>query len=161
MDRPEKKIVKITDPKKALEKAASWCAYQERCQQEMRNKLYEWGLWTEAVEQIIAELISQNFINEERFARSYAGGKFRIKKWGRQKIRNELKLRKISDYCIRKAMMEIEEEDYRQTLKKILLEYGKKMSGSSPLKKKYRQAAYAISRGFEQSLVWELLGEES
>ncbi|MFI5149050.1 MAG: regulatory protein RecX [Bacteroidia bacterium] len=156
----DRQKTKLTDPKKALEKAAAWCAYQERCQQEVRNKLYEWGLWKEPVEQIISELISQGFIDEERFARTYAGGKFRIKKWGRQKIKNELKQRHISDYCIRKAMLEIDEDEYRKTLQKLLSTYGKKITSSNPFRKKYKQAQYAISRGFEQELIWALLGEK-
>ncbi|HXC03732.1 MAG TPA: RecX family transcriptional regulator, partial [Bacteroidia bacterium] len=133
MNTPEKPKPKITDPKKALEKAAAWCAYQERCQQEVRDKLYEWGLWKDMVEQIISELIGQGFIDEERFARTYAGGKFRIKKWGKQKIKNELKQRHISEYCIRKAMLEIDADAYRKTLEKILDDYGKKVKSSNSL----------------------------
>lgn len=158
-ERPQKR--KITDQRTGLEKAMSWCAYQERCQQEVRDKLYEWGLWPEAVENIIAELIGQNFVNEERFAQLFAGGKFRIKHWGRVKIRLELKKRKISDYCIRKAMKEIPEEDYRKTLKKILSEYRKKIKERHPLKIKYRLMNYALSRGFEQDLIREMTGDGS
>ncbi len=135
----------------------SWCAYQERCQQEVRDKLYEWGLWPDAVENIIAELITQNFLNEERFAQTYAGGKFRIKKWGRVKIRLELKKRKISEYCIRKAMKEIDADDYMATLKKVLTDYGKKLKEKHALKRKYRLVRYAQSRGFEQDLIRETL----
>jgi regulatory protein len=160
MEEERKHKVKITDPQKGLEKGMSWCAYQERCQQEVRDKLYEWGLWPEAVENILAELINQNFLNEERFAQAYAGGKFRIKKWGRVKIKLELKKRKISDYCIRKAMKEIDEEDYGKTLKKILEEYAKKLTEKHPLKRRYRLVNYAQSRGFEQDLIWETLGTE-
>jgi regulatory protein len=156
-DKAAKKL-KITDPKLGLEKAASWCAYQERCQQEVRDKLYEWGLWPDAVENIISELITQNFLNEERFAKAYAGGKFRIKKWGRVKIKLELKKRKISDYCIKKGLKEIEEDDYRLTLMKVIAEYSKKVKEKHPLKRKYRIVNYALSRGFEQDLIWEALG---
>src|SRR5687767_2477337 len=98
------KQIKITDAKIGLAKAQKYCAYQERCQQEVRSKLYGWGLWKEAVEGIIAELINENFINEERFAIAFAGGKFRIKKWGKTKIKLELKKRDISDYCIKQAL---------------------------------------------------------
>jgi regulatory protein len=158
-DRADKQI-KITDPKQGLEKAMAWCAYQERCQQETRDKLYSWGLWKDAVENIIAELITQNFLNEERFAKTYAGGKFRIKSWGKVKIRIELKRRSISDYCIRKAMLEIDEDDYLKTLRKVLSAYSAKIKEKHPLKKKYRLARYAQSRGFEQDLVWGILGEK-
>lgn len=159
MDVKAEKKIKITDPKQGLEKAMAWCTYQERCQQETRDKLYFWGLWKDAVENIIAELISQNFINEERFAKTYAGGKFRIKGWGRVKIKIELKRRQVSEYCIRKAMLEIDEDDYLKTLRKLLTDYSARIKEKHPLKKKYRVARYAQSRGFEQDLVWGVLGE--
>ncbi len=152
-----KKSIKITDPKQALIKAQSYCAYQERSQQEVRDKLYEWGMWTDAVEEIIADLITDNFINEERFAKIFAGGKFRIKKWGRVKIKIELKKKRISDYCINKAMKEISDSDYRKTLKAIIAERDKKTSEKNPLKRNYKTAQYAISRGFESDIVWGLL----
>ena len=86
-----KPLPKITNPDIALLKIQKWCAYQERCQQEVRDKLYEFGLWTDAVEELISKLISDNFINEERFAKTYTRGKFNIKKWGRIKIKQQLK----------------------------------------------------------------------
>ena len=91
------KTKKITDEKAAYVKAEHYCAYQERSQQEVRDKLYEWGLWPDAVENIISELISNNFLNEERFAKAYAQGKFNQKGWGRIKIKQALKLKKVPD----------------------------------------------------------------
>ncbi len=85
-DKPKKKLT----PAQALTRAQLACAYQERCHQEMRNKLYEWGLYPDAVENILANLITENFLNEERFAKAYAGGKFRIKKWGRTRADEEM-----------------------------------------------------------------------
>ncbi|MEW6467926.1 MAG: regulatory protein RecX [Bacteroidota bacterium] len=160
MDYPEKKPVKITDPDIAYAKAQSYCAYQERCQQEVRDKLYSWGLWPDAVENIIARLITENYINEERFARAFAGGKFRIKKWGRVKIRLELRKRKISEYCIRQAMKEIDGAGYLAAMKKILTESGRKYKGLPKEARKRRIAAYLISRGYESDLVWELIGSQ-
>src|SRR5437016_5568769 len=128
MDEQTKPKKKLT-PNQALSKAQLSCAYQERCQQEMRDKLYEWGLFSDAVESIIANLISDNYLNEERFAKAYAGGKFRIKKWGRIKIKIELKKRKISDYCIRKAMEEIEEVEYIKTLNALIAKKSKEIRG--------------------------------
>ena len=96
-----------------------YCRYQERCHQEVRNKLYELGCTTHEVEQQLTRLIEANALNEERFARAFAGGKFRMKQWGREKIKQQLKLRKISDYCIRKAMTEIDENEYEKTLRKL------------------------------------------
>jgi len=155
----KKKKTKIIDAKEGLVKGQAYCAYQERCQQEVRDKLYELGLHSEDVENIISELITSNFLNEERFAKTFAGGKFRIKKWGRIKIKLELKKRNITDYCIRKGMAEINERDYVKTLKELL----KKKSGiatkSNALIVKYAAAKFAISKGFEPELVWGIVNE--
>ncbi len=154
----EKKL-RITDPALALTKAESWCAYQERCQQEVRDKLYSWGLHMNDVENVIAELISRNFLNEERFAIAYAGGKFRIKKWGRVKIRLELKKRKLSDYCIRKGLAEIDDREYMKTLRKLAEEKSRSVKEKHYLKKKYKIMSYLVSRGYESDLVREVVGE--
>ena len=99
-------------PQQALLKAAGYCAYQERCHEEVREKLSEWGIYGEDAGNILLQLIGQNYLNEERFAKAFAGGKFRTKRWGRIKITLELKARKVSDYCIHDAMKEIDEELY-------------------------------------------------
>src|SRR5690606_5982087 len=96
-----------------------YCQYQERCHAEVRNKLYELGCRTPEVEELIAELIEKDLLNEERYARAIARGKFRMKQWGRQKILQQLKLNKISEYCIKKAMTEIDEDEYMQVLQKL------------------------------------------
>src|SRR4029079_8694380 len=119
-----------------LEKAKKYCSYQERSQQEVRDKLYEWGLHRNEVEQAIAELVSENYLNEQRFAIAYAGGKFRMKEWGRIKIKLALKQKKVSDYCIRKALDEISSRDYKKTLNKLLSKKNKEVKESNPLKKK-------------------------
>ena len=155
MDFEDKKPKKKLTPNQATIKAQNSCAYQERCQQEMRDKLYEWGLHSNDVENIIANLISDNFLNEERFAKAFAGGKFRIKKWGRVKIKIELKKRKISDYCIKKGMQEIDEDDYIKTLKSILVKKLKENPKGKEQVRNYKIAQYAISRGFESDLIWE------
>lgn len=160
MDDLEKKSKKKLNPQQALLKAQLFCAYQERCQQEMRDKLYEWGLFPDAVESVIASLISENYLNEERFAKAYTGGKFRIKKWGKVKIKLELKKRRISDYCIRKAMQEIDEVDYKQTLKSLIAKKLKEIKGGKSHIRNYKVAKYIASRGFEQDLIWEILKEE-
>lgn len=155
MDFEDKKPKKKLTPNQATIKAQNSCAYQERCQQEMRDKLYEWGLYSNDVENIIANLISDNFLNEERFAKAYSGGKFRIKKWGRVKIKIELKRRKISDYCIKKAMQEIDEDEYIKTLKAVIAKKSKEIKGGKEQVRNYKIAQYALSRGFESDLVWE------
>lgn len=157
-DFEEKKKKKFT-PAQAILKAEHYCAYQERCQQEMRDKLYEWGLFPDAVESIIAKLISDNFLNEERFAKAYAGGKFRIKKWGRIKIKLELKKRKISDYCIKQAMKEINEDAYLETLKQLIEKKSKDIKGGKEHIRHFKIANYIASRGFENDLIWEVIKE--
>lgn len=158
LDKKEK--LKILDPQIALAKMQNWCAYQERCQQEARDKLYEFGLWTDAVENIISKLIEDNFINEERFAIQFARGKFYIKKWGRIKIKLELKQRKISDYCLKKALQQIDDEDYSTTLKKIIDSKRKLVKEKNPIKLKYKLMSYALSKGYEKDLIFEVLNME-
>lgn len=158
MSLEQLKKPKVYTQKQALIKAESYCAYQERCQQEVRDKLYSWGLHEIQVENVIAELIASNFINEERFAKAYAGGKFRIKKWGRVKISIELKRRKISTYCIKKGLAEIEEEEYIKTLQKVAEVKIKAMKERDSKKKKYKVMNYLLSRGFENDLVVEVVG---
>ena len=104
----------------ALQKLQRYCAYQDRCHAEVRTKLLSLGIYGDDLEEIIVELIGENYLNEERFARSYARGKFRFKCWGRIRITQELKSRRISDYLIRKALEEIDETEYRQALYDLL-----------------------------------------
>ena len=152
-NKPKKKLT----PSQALIRAQHSCAYQERCQQEMRDKLYDWGLYRDDVENVIVGLITDGFINEERFAKSYAGGKFRIKKWGRVKIKIELKKRRISDYCIKVAMKEIDEDDYILTIHQLIEKRSKLIKGGKPMVRNYKIAQYIASRGFEQNLIWDIL----
>lgn len=157
---PEKKApVKITEPHLALIKMQSWCAYQERAQQEARDKLYELGMWQEAVENIISKLIEDNFLNEERFAMQFARGKFNIKKWGRIKIRMELKQRRISEYCLKKAMQQIDETEYMATLKKLIESKRKLTKEKNHIKLKYKLMSYALSKGYEKDLVFDVLND--
>jgi len=158
MSLEQLKKPKVYTQKQALIKAESYCAYQERCQQELRDKLYSWGLHEIQVENVIADLIASNFINEERFAKAYAGGKFRIKKWGRVKISIELKRRKISAYCIKKGLAEIEQEEYIKTLQKVAEVKIKATKERDSKKKKYKVMNYLLSRGFENDLVLEFVG---
>ncbi len=143
----------------ALKKAANYCVLQERCQQEVRTKLYDWGLFGEEVEQCVAELISTGFINEERYAKAFAGGKFRIKKWGKVKIKNELKQKKISEYCINKGIREINDSDYKTALKEILLKKSKELKEKNQYKKMNRLASFALQKGYESELVWNIIRE--
>jgi len=147
----------ILDKKTALLKAERWCAYQERSQQEVRNKLYEWNLHSNEVEEIISELISTNFLNEERFAHAYTSGKFKIKKWGKLKIKQGLKLKKVPDKLIQKALNGIEMGEYVV----VLLATAEKKSNSliekDGLKKKYKLISYLQGKGFENDLIFDVL----
>ncbi len=139
----------------ALSKAQKYCAYQERCHKEIREKLSTWKILPEPADDIIAQLIKDNYLNEERFALTFAGGKFRIKKWGRIKIRLELEKKKISAYCIKQALEAIEEKSYLQTLDQLLKVRAKSIKQLNPIQRSYAIGQYAISRGFEPELVWE------
>src|ERR1041384_3800157 len=97
----------------AFKKIKQYCAYQERCHSEVREKLYSFELYKKDVEQIISQLIEENYVNEERFAIQYAGGKFRMKQWGKVKIKHALKQKQVSEYAIKKALKEINEKDYQ------------------------------------------------
>ena len=155
MDSP--KTIKITDEKVALAKAENYCAYQERSQQEVRDKLYEWGLWTSAVENIITKLIEENYLNEERFAKAYTRGKFNQKSWGKIKIKMGLKLKKVSPPLIKKALMTIDLDDYMATLSRIIEKKDKTLTESNARKRQYKLQQYALSRGFETELTAEVL----
>lgn len=139
----------------ALKKLQRYCAYQDRCHQEVRSKLLDLGLYGADLEEVITDLIADNFLNEERFARSYARGKFRMKQWGRVRIKRELQQRKVSDYCIRKAMEEIEEAEYLQTLQQVLEKRLPKVKETKPYQIRKKLADYAFRRGYEMGLAWE------
>ncbi len=147
-------------PKKYYSKAEAlaalqrYCAYQDRCHQEVRSKLLSLGMYGMDLEDIMVQLIEENFLDEERFARSFARGKFRMKQWGRRRIVQELKKRNISDYCIRKALTEIEDEAYRQALHSVLQKRFSLASGNLYQRRKKAIEA-ALRRGFEPELVFE------
>lgn len=136
-------------------KASSFCAYQERTQQEVREKLYALGAGKDEIEEIISKLIIENFINEERFAKAFAGGKFRIKNWGRIKIQYQLEQKGLSGYCIRKGMEEIDEFDYFKTLRNLIMKKKEEEREMNSFKKKNKIALYLIRKGYEPELVWE------
>lgn len=149
--------------KDALRKAAMFCAYQERTQQEVRDRLTEWGVWGDDAEEVIAELISQNYLNEERFAKSFAGGKFRVKGWGRRKIKQHLQQRGITGYNLDQALKEIAPADYRETLTDLLAKKRQALARSgqldtNPLAVKQKLVRYALSKGYESDLIFAVLG---
>lgn len=120
----------------------------------MRFKLVELGVYGDDLEEIIGFLIQDNFLNEERFARVYTGSKFRAKKWGRNKIEKALKAKKVSEYCIRIGMQEIDAEIYDQVLRQILMDKIDKLNKGSLFEQTNLAARYAIQKGYEPELVW-------
>ena len=151
------RAVKRLDPKKAKEKILRYCVYQERSHRQVKDKLYSFGLYKNEVEDLLTELITNGFLNEERFALAYAGGKFRIKQWGRVKIKNGLKMQGITPYLINKALKEIDEQDYQDTLKKLLKKKAVLIDSTNKLELKQKLSRYALSKGYESELVWQMM----
>lgn len=150
----------IYDLKQARNKIQAYCAYQERCQKEVREKLVSWGIIPLVIDELMVELIQQNFLNEERYAISFARGKYRFKKWGKRKIEMELKMRDISAYCINKAMAELDQFDYTNQIAELAEKYMTKQKGEHLYFKKRKTAAYLIRKGYESHLVWEVLNNK-
>lgn len=131
-----------------------YCKYQERCHSEARNKLYELGFTSVAVEEQISLLIQQGLLNEERFARAYARGKWRMKQWGKQKIVYQLRQKKISEYCIRKGLAEIDEAEYEQALESLARKKAKELKSEKNIfTKKAKIYRFLAQKGFETDLV--------
>ncbi len=140
-------------PEQALQKLKHYCAYQERSHSEVRDKLFNLGVWKKDHDAIIATLIEENYLNEERFAIAFAGGKFRMKQWGRVRIKYELKQRQVSDYNIRKALRQIEEPVYLQTLQQLATSKYALLKGDQYLVRKKKTIDYLIQKGYEPELV--------
>jgi len=146
--------------KEATLKLMQFCAYRDRSQKEVEEKLKEMRMIPAAREQIIIKLMQENFLNEERFARSFVRGKFRIKKWGRIKIKQELKAREISTPLIKMAFTEIQEEDYINTLRELAEKKTVLIKEKDPYKKRNKLCNYLIQKGYESNLVFEVCSEE-
>lgn len=151
--------MKIYDLNTAREKIQAYCAYQERCHMEVTMKLKSLGLIQEAIDLLIVELIQFNFLNEERYARSFARGKFRIKKWGKIKIRMALKKRDINFKCIDLSMLEIDDKTYFITLKELLQKKNETEKETNSYKRKMKLTSYLVFRGYEYDLIHDALVE--
>jgi regulatory protein len=134
-----------------------FCAYQERAQQEVRDKLYEYGLSTPDVEELISELIGENFLNEARFAEQYAGGHFRIKQWGKLKIQYALQQKRVSAYNIKKALQIIDLDEYERVALELTTKKWKSLRGQSMLSKKQKTKSFMHQRGFEPAVIIPIL----
>ncbi len=149
-----KQVFTVEEIKRKMER---YCVYQDRCHKEIEAKLREYRLIPEAREHILLHLLEHNFLNEERFSRSFARGKFRIKKWGKERIVRELKFRDISAYNIKSALKEIDEEEYIKTLYELVEKKNASVTETNPFKRKKKIADYLLYRGFESNLVYEAL----
>ncbi|MEO6304165.1 MAG: regulatory protein RecX [Bacteroidia bacterium] len=160
MDFSEHKVKKLLlTPEMAEHKIKQWCAYQERSQNETRRKLWEYRLSEKTIEHIISNLIAENFLNDERFALALAGGKFRIKHWGKIKIKMELRKHKISEYSIIKALKSIDGDDYINILTLVLEKKIRQTKAKDKQKLYYSTLNYAVSKGFESDLAKEELNK--
>lgn len=143
----------------ASQKLMHFCAYRERSQKEVEDKLDQMRMIPEAKEKIIIKLMQEDFLNEERFARSFVRGKFRIKKWGRIKITQELKKREISAPIIKLGLSEIKETQYRKSLFELAEKKSEKIAEKNSFKKKKTLADHLLRKGYESSLVFDCVNE--
>ena len=141
----------------AFQKLKHFCGYQERCHSEVNEKLFSLGISKTERAEIISMLIEENYLNEERFAIAFAGGKFRIKQWGKIKIRSELKKRKVSDYCINKALKQIDEEEYLQMMKRLAEKYSSSLKEKDEMIRKRKIIDHLMLKGFEGELVYNMI----
>lgn len=139
-----------------LDQMRRYCVTQDRCHSEVRSKLLKKEVYGDDLEEILSQLVSEDFLNEERFARSYVRGKFRMNRWGRFKIRMMLKQKRVSDYCIDKGMNEIDEEEYITTIDELLV---KKLRGATDYASRQKAKASVVQKGYEPWLVGERLAE--
>jgi regulatory protein len=148
---PKKSLTK----EQAYQKLRHYCAYQDRCHSEVKTKAYSFGLRKPDVEELTSKLIEENCLNEERFAKAFAGGKFRIKQWGRLKIRSELKNKQVSYYCIAAALDEIDDLKYKETLHKLAVKRWNsiKGAGTNLFVKMTKTRDHLLLKGYESNLV--------
>lgn len=145
-------------PQQALPKLRQYCAYQERCHSEVKEKLYGYGVYGDDADSIVSTMIEEDYLNEERFAIAFAGGKFRMKQWGKVKIRYELKQKQVSAYCIKRALQSIQVEAYENTLQKLAEQKLKTLKSEKNIFiKKRKLQDFLLQRGFENEYVREEL----
>ena len=149
------KISKKIELAEARQKIASYCAYQERAHSEVEEKLYSYGLHRDEVEELLAWLISENFVNEERFAITFAGGKFRVKRWGKLKIKMYLQQRKVSEYSINKALAAIDETTYTESVDYLIERATHNLKAKNIYEFRDKISRSVIAKGYEPELVWD------
>lgn len=151
--QPEKKLFTFEETRQKL---VNYCVYQDRCHAEVEQKMKEFVLIPEAKEEIILYLLRENYLNEERFTRSYIRGKFYIKHWGKTKIRMHLKQKGITEKLIIRCYDEIHDDDYRKTIQKLYENYESKLKGLKDYQKKSKTVKYLLSRGFEYDVIMQV-----
>ena len=144
---------KFLTKEQALQKVRQYCAYQERSHYEVQQKLYELGIRKADHDEILATLIEEDYLNEERFAIQFVGGKFRMKDWGRKKLYYALKEKKVSEYIIKRAMKEIDEEQYQQTLRERAEKRYASLKDEQHLVRKRKTIDFLLQKGYESELV--------
>ena len=140
-----------------LQRIRHYCAYQERCHEEVRSKLISLKVYADELEEVIGQMVQEDFLNEERYAKAFAGGKFRMQQWGREKIERALRQRKVSSYCIRKGIEEIDEDVYRETLQSLFEKARQKYGQGTPAQRHQRIWNALRRKGYEAELVGSLL----
>jgi len=151
---------KVYNIKETTEKIQSYCALQDRCQWEVERKMREWGTDEYVIENILTDLILEKFIDEQRYAESFSRGKFRIKKWGRVKIKKELKTKNISMVCINKGLLQIDDKEYLNTLQQLYIKKRDSIKDKNQFIRKGKIAKYLQQKGFESNLIWELINKD-
>ena len=152
---------RVYDINIAIERIKNYCALQDRCQWDVLQKLREWGLQKTTKNHILEILITDKFIDEERFSTSFCRGKFRIKNWGKGKIINELRRKQISSICINTGLKEIDEKEYDLVLEKLFYQKERSIKDKNQFIRKTKIANFLIQRGFENNLVWDKIRELS
>lgn len=144
----------------ALDAMQKYCAKQEKCQKDIRTKLIQGGIYGEDLENVLAELITDGFIDEERYARHFVSGKFKINKWGRLKIKQALEMKDISEYCIREGLKEIDEATYTEHIRHIII---KKIQSNTTdhilWDERIKLFNHLISKGYEKDIINPILDE--
>jgi regulatory protein len=143
----------------ATKKLEHYCAYQERCHKEVKQKLKDMNMIPEASDMIVVHLLEQNFLNEERFAKAYAKGKFRIKKWGKYRITLELKRKEISKFNLNEALKEIDEEEYIDVFNDLAEKRNNSLKETDKYKRRKKLIDYLLYRGWETFLVYDKANE--
>ena len=147
------------EPTMILQKIRYFCSYQERCIREVEEKLKEWAVQHQKIAPVINQLQREGYLNEERFAKAFAGGKFRLNKWGRQKIEFELRIRGLPELMIQEGLLEIDEAEYIQTLREIITRKKNEIKPGKKITIREKIFRFAHGKGYETDLIYSVIKE--